>query len=74
VKKERIAIMEKARAKKKRQCETKLVRTATRKSTRRAGAPKRGLAQRVGGIVQEAVSEVGTLVKAAAASINASPR
>ncbi len=66
--KERVIIMEKARAKKHRREKAKSAKTTVRKFTRCAGAPTSGL-QKVVDIVQEAATEVGALAKAAAVKI-----
>jgi BRCT domain type II-containing protein len=66
--KERVIIMEKARAKKHRREKAKSAKTTVRKSTRSAGSSASGL-QKFVDIVQEATKEVGALAKAAAVKI-----
>jgi hypothetical protein len=70
VKKERNAIIEKARVKKQRRDQTKLAKAINR----RAGAPKSALAQKVVEMVQEAATEVSTLAKVAARKMTGSAR
>jgi hypothetical protein len=70
VKKERSAMMDKARAKKKRRDQTKLAKTIARKpAPRLEGAPIQGVVQKVVDVVQEAALEVRAVAKAAAVKI-----
>jgi hypothetical protein len=70
VKKERIAIIEKARARKQRRDQRKLAKA----TTRNAGAPTSGLAQKVVEMVQEAATEVSALAKVAAVKLTGPAR